>query len=208
MPRGSGPEHQHGSGVLRRITKNFPQQLHMEVGMASRMLIAALSLGVLCSCSGSGGNKQDSYVTTLSVSGLTLTPARITASPGSSYTVNYEVHWTQPGCDRSIIRVLLSNQADPPVGSSIPWFTINESAAGKQTYGAPLSGSRGTDGSLSGEDRLGGTPVFTSVSLAGLDLTHQVYLILDATLTGAPVQGTPTTLRASQVIPITVDPMP
>ena len=176
--------------------------------MVSRMLIAALSLGVLCSCSGSGGNKQDSYVTTLSVSGLTLTPARITATPGISYTVNYEVHWTHPACESYSIRVLLSNQGDPLVGSSIPWCTVSEPATGKQTYNAPLGGSRGTDGNLSGEDRLGGTPSYRSVSLAGLDLTHQVYLILDATLTGAPVQGTPTTLRASQAIPIAVDPMP
>ena len=176
--------------------------------MVSRMLIAALSLGVLCSCSGSGGNKQDSYVTTLSVSGLTLTPARITATPGISYTVNYEVHWTHPACESYTILVLLSNQADPLVGGSIPWCNVSEPAAGKQTYNAPLVGSRGVDGNLSGEDRLGGAPIYRSVSLASLDLTHQVYLIIYATLTGAPVQGTPTTLRASQAIPITIDPMP
>jgi hypothetical protein len=174
--------------------------------MFSRMLIVALSLAFLCSC-GDGG-KRDTYVTTLSVSGVTITPARITATPGITYTVNYEVQWTHPGCERSIIRVLLSNQADPSAGSPIPWCTVDESAAGKQTYNAPLGGSRAADGSLSGEDRLNGTPSYKSVSLAGLDLTRQVYLIIDATLTGAPVRGIPTTLRANQAIPITVDPMP
>ena len=170
-------------------------------------MVVALSLVALCSCGGGSGH-QVTFVTTLSASGLTISPAKITASVGPTYTVNYQVHWTHPGCDRSIIRVLLSNQADPSAGSPIPWFTVNESAAGKQEYNAPLGGSRSADGSLFGEDRLNGTPGYKSVSLAGLDLTRQVYLILDATLTGAPVQGTPTTLRANQAIPITVDPMP
>lgn len=174
--------------------------------MFSRILAVALSLVALCSCGGGGG--KDQYVTTLSASGLTLSPARITDNTGSTYTANYQVHWTHPGCDRYIIRVLLSNQADPATGSPIPWFTVDEPAAGKQEYNAPLGGSRGADGTLSGEDRLNGTPTYRSVSLAGLDLTRQVYLILDATLTGAPVQGTPTTLRAHQAIPITIDPMP
>jgi hypothetical protein len=175
--------------------------------MFSRILTVVLSLVTLCSCGGGSGSK-DTYVTTLSASELTISPAKITASIGTTYTVNYQVHWTHPGCDRSIIHLMLSNQTDPAAGTPIPWFTINESAVGKQEYNAPLGGSRAADGGLFGEDRLGGTPVYTSVSLAGLDLTRQVYLILDATLTGAPVRGVPTTLRASQAIPITVDPMP
>ena len=140
--------------------------------MFTRVSIIVLSLAVLCSCGGGGGG-EDTYVTTLSASGLTISPAKITASTGTTYTVDYQVHWTHPGCDRSIIRVLLSNQADPSTGSPIPWFTVNESATGKQEYNAPLGGSRRADGSLFGEDRLGGTPSSTIVSLAGLDLTRR-----------------------------------
>jgi hypothetical protein len=174
--------------------------------MFSRIVAVALSLVVLCSC-GDGGGKKDTFVTTLSVSGLTISPARITSSVGATYTVNYQVHWTHPGCDRSVFRVLLSNQADPATGIPIPWFTVNESASGKQEYNAPLGGSRSADGNLFGEDRQNGTPNYRSVSLAGLDLTRQVYLIFEATLTGTPVRDIPTTLQTIQAIPITVDPM-